>query len=442
MKNGGPISAPTGVFPFYERGSEDFLFGKKSYENLNSWQEKSQYRQEQLLAETVKALKKSPNTAIILVWEIYAGLYDSKIGGAKDWTCHMVRFINSLSDIPVGIGTWRANLVEDVIQKTGIDIFGFMEGSVPTYPMLHGRKRDNLLHIGEYPMVVDGWQAQLPDTRYSIRKKTRKCKYFLPGMEKKNITNICTHIVKSIQMGANISLPFDFWWNKVTRYVTKDCGEQFPQVKKLDMKFVRAEIFKFMGRLKNELAGIDWSKEPGNKITDNWCNDLIPTFGEEQPEPPVAVFTYSPKEGNPPLTVKFDASKSYDPDGTIAGYHWDFGDGHTGEGKTISHSFGEAKTFQVVLTVVDRDGLKGTAKASLTLSEPGEEEEWQVIKKIESRDGVVIKIGKRSDERRFGISIRCPDEKNPDEVACFKLFKDSIGSILGLVDCFVKSEHD
>ncbi len=439
-ENGGPISAANGVFPFYERGSENFIFGKKPYKSLNSWKEKSQYRQEQLLAEVADTLKKFRNTAIILVWEIYAGLYDSKIGGAKDWACHMVRFINSLSDIPLGIGTWFASQVEYVIKKTGIDIFGFMEGSVPTFPVMHGRKRDDLLHIGEYPIVVDGWQAQLPDTRYSILRKTRKCKYFLPGMEKENITNICTHIVKSIQMGANISLPFDFWWNKITRYVTKDCGEQFPQVRKLDMKFVRAEIFKFMIRLKNELAAVDWSEEPGNKITDRWCEDLIPTFGAEPvKKPPVAVFTYSPKGGNPPLRVNFDASKSYDPDGTISGYQWDFGDGHTGEGKTVGHSFTEAKAYAVTLTVFDRDGLKGTAKASLTLPEPGEEQEWQVIKKVESRDGVVIKIRKRSDERQFRIVIKCPDDKNPDEVPCFKLIKDSIGSILGLIDCFAKS---
>ncbi|UCE90807.1 MAG: PKD domain-containing protein, partial [Methanobacteriota archaeon] len=44
-----------------------------------------------------------------------------------------------------------------------------------------------------------------------------------------------------------------------------------------------------------------------------------------EPEPPVASFTVS-VDG---LTVSVDASASYDPDGTIVDYDWDFGDGST-----------------------------------------------------------------------------------------------------------------
>ena len=43
-------------------------------------------------------------------------------------------------------------------------------------------------------------------------------------------------------------------------------------------------------------------------------------------DPPVAIFTASPISGNAPLEVNFNASDSFDPDGTIVKYAWDFDD--------------------------------------------------------------------------------------------------------------------
>jgi hypothetical protein len=51
--------------------------------------------------------------------------------------------------------------------------------------------------------------------------------------------------------------------------------------------------------------------------------------------PPVAAFTVS-VDG---LTASVDASSSYDPDGTIVSYDWDWGDGATGTGMTASHTY-------------------------------------------------------------------------------------------------------
>ena len=48
--------------------------------------------------------------------------------------------------------------------------------------------------------------------------------------------------------------------------------------------------------------------------------------------PPTAAFTATTAN----LTATFDATGSTDPDGTIAGYAWDFGDGATGTGATPS----------------------------------------------------------------------------------------------------------
>jgi len=84
--------------------------------------------------------------------------------------------------------------------------------------------------------------------------------------------------------------------------------------------------------------------------------------------PPVAHFTYSPLLPKIGEEVKFDASSSYDPDGTIADYEWDFGDGSTASGVKASHSYREVGTYTVTLTVADNDGVVG--KISKTVEVP------------------------------------------------------------------------
>jgi hypothetical protein len=53
----------------------------------------------------------------------------------------------------------------------------------------------------------------------------------------------------------------------------------------------------------------------------------------------------------------FDGSNSTDPDGTITGYLWDFGDLATNPRAKAPHSFGTAQVFTVKLTVTDNDGM-------------------------------------------------------------------------------------
>jgi hypothetical protein len=75
--------------------------------------------------------------------------------------------------------------------------------------------------------------------------------------------------------------------------------------------------------------------------------------------PPQPSFLFSPNNPKIGEIVTFDASLSIDPDGDIVSYFWDFGDGFTGNGITINHSFSEADNFTVALTVTDNNGLTG-----------------------------------------------------------------------------------
>ncbi len=77
---------------------------------------------------------------------------------------------------------------------------------------------------------------------------------------------------------------------------------------------------------------------------------------------PIAAFTSSATSGFLVLTVDFDASTTVDPEGHELSYDWDFGDGNTGEGVQVTHSFEQVGTFGVVLTVSDSYGGSATEK--------------------------------------------------------------------------------
>uniref|UniRef100_UPI002624A24A PKD domain-containing protein n=1 Tax=uncultured Modestobacter sp. TaxID=380048 RepID=UPI002624A24A len=68
------------------------------------------------------------------------------------------------------------------------------------------------------------------------------------------------------------------------------------------------------------------------------------------------------------LTVAFDGSGSVDPDGSVVDSAWDFGDGTTGTGTTASHTYAEAGTYTVRLTVTDDDGATGTVTEQVTVT--------------------------------------------------------------------------
>ncbi|MFO7618401.1 MAG: PKD domain-containing protein [Thermoplasmata archaeon] len=53
---------------------------------------------------------------------------------------------------------------------------------------------------------------------------------------------------------------------------------------------------------------------------------------------------------------RFDASGSYDIDGCIVSYGWDFGDGSIAQGIAVEHTYSVAGTYEVMLTVTDDDG--------------------------------------------------------------------------------------
>ena len=85
---------------------------------------------------------------------------------------------------------------------------------------------------------------------------------------------------------------------------------------------------------------------------------IVPVNGQ----PPIAIADSSaPTSGSAPLAVSFSSAGSYDPDGTIAAFDWDFGDGGTSTLASPVHSYATAGTYTASLVVVDNSGLSSPA---------------------------------------------------------------------------------
>lgn len=102
-------------------------------------------------------------------------------------------------------------------------------------------------------------------------------------------------------------------------------------------------------------------------VVDNEDNESVPVTipviaTAPGPQKPIARFTTDPEpaSGNVPFSVDFDASASYDLDGSIISYEWDFGDGKSILGSSdISHIYASPGIYTVKLTVHDNEGLVG-----------------------------------------------------------------------------------
>jgi PKD repeat protein len=98
---------------------------------------------------------------------------------------------------------------------------------------------------------------------------------------------------------------------------------------------------------------------------------LIGHFGLALPQPPTAAFTPSCTY----LSCMFDSTASSPPLSSQTSYHWDFGDGSTGEGNSPGHAYAGAGTYTVTLVVTNALGASAsttrTPMAALPLADCG-----------------------------------------------------------------------
>jgi len=71
---------------------------------------------------------------------------------------------------------------------------------------------------------------------------------------------------------------------------------------------------------------------------------------------PVAIASATPVSGYAPLLVTLSGATSYDSDGSIVSYAWNFGDGTTGSGATVQKTYTGVGNYTAILTVTDNRG--------------------------------------------------------------------------------------
>lgn len=139
--------------------------------------------------------------------------------------------------------------------------------------------------------------------------------------------------------------------NLLNEEIAKKCDDKTSFVKNIDRSFgssfknylsslvprfpIVAAILVSAGFLAT--AGIVYALSPTNEL-------------------PVAEASVDWSEG---LTVSFSSEGSYDPDGYIESYYWEFGDGFTSAEANPEHTYEEARNYAAVLTVTDDKGARG-----------------------------------------------------------------------------------
>jgi PKD repeat protein len=96
-------------------------------------------------------------------------------------------------------------------------------------------------------------------------------------------------------------------------------------------------------------------------------------LAETQNLPAKAVITGGDRQAINNTSVSFDGSTSYDRDGIIINYAWDFGEGTKldSAGNTVAHIYNQPGTYHVVLTVMDDGGATDSTAITLEVLAAG-----------------------------------------------------------------------
>jgi CSLREA domain-containing protein len=109
------------------------------------------------------------------------------------------------------------------------------------------------------------------------------------------------------------------------------------------------------------------STNANNSTSEFSRNIKVPSSGGVTNQFPTASFTWSCNLQD----CAMNGAGSNDPDGSIAAYNWNFGDGATAQGVTVSHHFATASVFTVSLVVTDNLGGTGAVSVPVDASKVG-----------------------------------------------------------------------
>lgn len=120
----------------------------------------------------------------------------------------------------------------------------------------------------------------------------------------------------------------------------------------------------FANQVRNSIQGIIAE----SKVATAWTSFQVGRQQRNQaPDAAFNVSNLNPRAGD---SVRFDASPSFDSDGQIARYQWNFGDGTSATGRTVQHTYRSSGRYDVRLRVTDNRGATSSARQRINVQAP------------------------------------------------------------------------
>jgi DNA/RNA endonuclease G (NUC1) len=95
--------------------------------------------------------------------------------------------------------------------------------------------------------------------------------------------------------------------------------------------------------------------------------DKVESAVESNTRPPFARID-APATTSEGSTIGLNGAASFDPNGSIVTYAWNFGDGTSTTGSSVSHTFAQDGAYTVTLIVTDNDGLQDQIATTITVN--------------------------------------------------------------------------
>jgi len=123
-------------------------------------------------------------------------------------------------------------------------------------------------------------------------------------------------------------------------------------------------------------------------------------------DPPMAE-AGGPYAAAPGAALTLNGTGSMDHDGSIVSYAWSFGDGTTGTGAVVTHTYA-AGTYTATLTVTDNGGLTASDTAAVTIAAPAPPVDvvWTQLVQASASGNTLTKTGTMNDYDAGAISLK------------------------------------
>ncbi|MEM2387547.1 MAG: PKD domain-containing protein [Candidatus Thermoplasmatota archaeon] len=252
-----------------------------------------------------------------------------------------------------------------------------------------GNKKDDALAISSdgSNFVIGGYATENFKKKWYIAKYTQNSKLWeikdVEGEVKRVLIDKEGNVyaVGYKLIGGN-EIPCIRKYSSNGNFIWEGKAGEPPQPLKADFRWLppsptRADVIRFYDNSTGEINSWEWDfgdgsfsyeKNPKHKYTTvGKFNVTLKIRGPEGEANvtkeiyisnalPFADFDWNPKNPVEKVNITFNASISYDLDGIIVNYTWQFGDGSIAYGKEVIHAYNSKGNYTVNLTVLDNDG--------------------------------------------------------------------------------------